>query len=840
MSIDLPESFGDLLRHYRMRAGLTQEALAERAGLSPNAISALERGERRRPYPHTLQVLAHALELQPAQYARLVQLREKGKAKSTAPDLQSGPSLRQEASGSGSAHALQGKVPLVQSPLIGRENEYREVVRNLANPQCRLLTLAGPGGAGKTRLAVQVANDLAPDYPNGVAWVSLAPITETDQVSFSILESLNIQVRSMQPVVDQILVALRDQEILLVLDNMEHVLEAVGLIENILDFATGVTCLVTSRERLGSKSEWVFDMLGLAIPEGQYEEEFPRTAAVQLFEARGRRAAHDFAVNHTNLAAIKRICQIVDGLPLGIELAAAWVRTLSPAEIAEEISHNLDFLTSKDRSAPARHHSIQAAINHSWNLLSEEEQQVLARLSVFRGGCDLSAAKAVAGGRIPVLSALVDKSILHRAPDSKGLTRFELHELVRQFALAKLRAGPSEEIRTRNRHCAYFTQQISKRTDAFMGGDMHTAWLDVAIDLENIRGAWEWAVEQRDHQAVAQMGPGLYLICEFQGFVEEGLRWFREAAHALRASLSDKQNDPELVWMLGKILSLYGKAAAQGGRYREARDQLTQGYELLRQREDILAQTGTLLGLGYTDLVLGSYSESREWFTLSIRLSRAYGATFILATSESMLGMVSQAEGAQDALPLAQAGLEDWRALGHSHGLASGLWALSCILLEQGFLAEAQEAAEEALQLSSKFQDPWVMGSATLQLGAIALAQGNANKAQDLVQESVDIFTQLGEPWSLCRALVTRGWVALEHHQHNEARDWFKQALNKARALQLEPLACRAQYGLAYLIQEEAPAAARVFLEQVINNPAAERTILDNAIHLRQVLLAAE
>jgi predicted ATPase/transcriptional regulator with XRE-family HTH domain len=840
MSIDLSETLGDLLRHYRMHAGLTQEALAERAGLSPNAISALERGERRRPYPHTLQVLANALKLQPEQYERLVHLREKGKAKSTAPDFDSGPSLRQRSPDSQSAHALQGKVPLVQGPLIGRENEYRAVLRYLANPQCRLLTLAGPGGVGKTRLAVQVANDLAPDYPHGVAWVSLVPITEADQVSFSILESLDIQVRGTQPVVDQILAALRDREILLVLDNMEHVLEAVGLIENILDFAPGVTCLVTSRERLGSKSEWVFDMLGLAIPEGKYEEEFPHTAAIQLFEARGRQAAHDFTVNHTNLAAITRICQLVDGLPLGIELAAAWVRTLSPAEIADEISHNLDFLTTKDRSGPSRPNSIQAALNHSWNLLSEEEQQVLARLAVFRGGCDLSAAKAVAGGRIPVLAALVDKSILHRAPDSTGLTRFELHELVRQYTLAKLRTDPAEEIRTRNRHCAYFTQQMSKRTNAFLGDDMHTAWLEVAIDLENIRGAWEWVVQQRDHQALAQMGPSLYLICEFQGFVEEGLTWFREAAHALRAPVTDKQNDPEMEWTLGKILSLYGKAAAQGGRYREALDQLTQGYELLRQHEDILAQTGTLVGLGYTTLVLGSYSESREWFTLSIRLSRVYEATFILATSESMLGMVAQAEGAQDALPLAQAGLEDWRSLGNSHGLASGLWALSCILLEQGLLAEAQEAAEEALQFSSKSQDPWAIGSATLQLGAIALAQGNANKAQDFVQESVDIFTQLGEPWSLCRALVTRGWVALEHHQHNEARDWFKQALNKAHALQLEPLACRAQYGLAYLIQEEAPAAALVFLEQVINNPAAERTIRDNAIALRQVLLATE
>ncbi|HEX6386537.1 MAG TPA: tetratricopeptide repeat protein, partial [Anaerolineae bacterium] len=256
---------------------------------------------------------------------------------------------------------------------------------------------------------------------------------------------------------------------------------------------------------------------------------------------------------------------------------------------------------------------------------------------------------------------------------------------------------------------------------------------------------------------------------------------------------------------------------------------------------DILVETGTLVGLGYTAFVLGSYTEARAWFTESIGLSRARGATYFLAMSESMLALVAQAEGAGDALTLAQAGLEDSRLLGYSHhGLTTGLWALSCILHAQGKLVEAHEAAREALQLSVELQHLWARGTAKLQLGAIALAQGDAVTAQDLVQESVNIFTELGEPWSLGRALVARGWVAQAQHQHNEARSWFEQALNKARALQLDPIACSAQYGLAYLIQEEAPAAALVFLEQVINHQATERTIRDRAIELRQALIAAE
>ena len=841
MNSEKSETFGALLRRYRMHAGLTQEALAERAGLSPNAISALERGERRRPYPHTLLALANALRLEPEQYRRLVRLREQEAVPSDGvPSDRAQPNGLQGQSRSRSEHPRQGSVPLAQSSLIGREAEYGEIARSLSTPECRLLTLVGPGGVGKTRLALQLASDLVADYRDGVIWVSLVPIAEPEQVAFTLVEALNLQMRSTEPVVDQLMRAVQTREMLLVLDNMEHVLEAVGLIEAILASAPGVICLVTSRERLGTRSEWVIDLHGLALSEDKSEEEGAHSAAVQLFAARARQAAHEFAVTAANRADVRRICRLVDGLPLGIELAAAWVRTLSAAEIADEIANNLEFLTSKDRGGPARHRSLQAAFEHSWNLLSADERQVLARLAVFRGGCDRAAAKAVAGGGLPLLAALVDKSVLRRAPDTSGLTRFDMHELLRQYALAKLQTNPDEKRRTRERHCAYFASQLGERTGAFLSGGVHAAWGELALDLDNIRAAWAWAVQQHDHQALTQMGPNLYLICEFQGFVEEGLTWFRGAAQALRAAVSETPHNPELVWALGQILSLYGKAASQGGHYRQAREQLTQGYGLLQQRGDILVETGTLVGLGYTAFVLGSYGEARAWFGESIGLSRAHGATYFLAVSESMLALVAQAEGAEDALTLAQVGLQDSRLLGQPHGLITALWVLSCILQGQGALAEAQEAGEEALKLSAELQHLWGRGSALLQLGAIALAQGDTSRAQDLVEESVRIFTQMGEPWSLGRALVARGQVAAAQGQQHEARSWFEKALNKAGAVQLDPIVCSARYGLATLLQEEAPAAALAFLEQVIQHKASEFAVRDRAMALRRVLIAAD
>ena len=838
-------SFGVLLRHYRQRAALTQEALAEQAGLTPNAISALERGERRHPYPTTVHALATALQLEAQQRDLLLRLAQtKAQGLQTIPPTEM-PALMESIAQTRARQPHRTALPAAPNALIGREEQHAAIVAALLDPACHLVTLVGPGGAGKTRLALEVASSLAGQFADGVFWVALAPVAAADSVAVAIATALQHPLHGAAPPAAQVLDLLRDRDMLLVLDNMEHVLAAADLVATLLEHAPKVRWLVTSRERLRLAGEWVIDVPGLALPDAQGVEDGAHAAAVRLFEVRARQVMHQFAVTEANQRDVTRICRLVEGMPLGIELAAAWIGTLTVAEIADEIGRNLDFLHLADRNAPARHRSLRAVFDHSWNLLTAEERQVLARLAVFRGGCDRAAAEEVAGATLPLLAALLDKSLIRRELDSTG-PRYGLHELLRQYALAQLEADPDEAARTRDRHCAYYARQLGERTGAFLNGAAPVANSEVAPDLDNLRLAWARAVQQRDHRLLAQMAHSMQVICEVRGLFEEGVALFRDAASALKAELAAVSttapaSDPELVWTLGHIVSLYGNRAARCGHFGEARNLLHEAYALLEQRSDLLLHSGTLAWLGYMAYVLGAYEEARGWLTRNIQLSRAHGDTFFLARSESILALVAQAQGAhKEALALAQAGVDDWRANGHPCSLAMGLWVASDVLLTQGAAAHAEEAAREGLHLGAWLQDPWSTGAALLQLGTLALGRGEPVEARTMVEESLSIFTQLGDPWSRGRALIALGRISQAQDRREDAREQFERALNIARATELDPLVLEAQYGLASLMGEDTPAAALAFLDQIIAHPAAEHRTRERALHLQGQVRAAE
>jgi predicted ATPase/transcriptional regulator with XRE-family HTH domain len=833
------ETFGAALRDERERAGLTQEDLAERAGLSRNAISALERGERQRPFPHTVQALAAALGLSDPERDRLFRL---ARARASAPRAADAAPVPAAAAVGAEADELPSRpLPLAPNALLGRETERRVVAVAFDDHRCRLVTLSGAGGVGKSRLALQLAGDLAHRFADGVVWVELAPLTEAGQVAAAIAEALGMKLQGARSPFDQVCDALGERRFLLVLDNMEHLLDAAELLARLLASAPGVRLLVTSRERLRLAGEWVIDVPGLALADSSGAAQ-RGSAAVRLFTERAQQAVHEFALDEHNQHAVVQICRLVEGLPLGIELAAAWVAALTPAEIAAELARTIDLLSRASRSVPARHRSMRAVFDSSLALLDEGERRVFPRLCVFRGGWDRAAAHDVAGASLEQLATFVDASLVRRNTAHAGGARFELHGLLRQYAAELLDADPPAAQAVRDRHCAYYARRLGERTAALQSGEAYVAWLELAPDIDNIRAAWAWAVERRDHQAFAQMGQAIQIICETQGLFEEGVALFAAATTALRGALQAHvaaERNPELVWTLGHLLSLYGNRAARSGLFRLARDLLAEGYALLEVRGDLLVRSGTLFFLGYTCYVLGAFDDARAWFTRSIDLSQAHGDTFFLASSESLLAMTVLAQGEDDeALVVAEAALEHWRANGHPRGLALGFWALSSVLRARGDGAGAAGAGHAGLNLAVEVQDPWTTGALKLALAGVALDRSDLPEARRLAQESEVLLRRLGDPWSLARSLYALGLIAHAEGQLEQARHYFEETRQLADSCGLESSALDAQLGLALVLAADDPVAASTLLAQILARPHIRRATRERALRLEQAIRA--
>ena len=769
-------SFGEWIRKRRKMLDLTQEALAERVGYSAEMLRKIENDERR-PSQKGAALLAKALEIPPDQQEAFLKVARQERAVDRLGSIDQGEPFPWQ-----TVSWPRTNLPLPTTLFVGRQAELARLTDLLAHPACRLVTLVGLAGIGKTRLAVQVARSHLDRFAHRVFFVSLAPLDSPEIIVTTIANAIGFQFHGAAETEEQLIRYLQEKRMLLVLDNFEHLREGVGLISRIMQAAPDIQLLVTSRERLSLQGEWVFEVEGLPYPVSADDNSLERAEdyeAVQLFLQQALRANPGFSLNEKNRAGVVRICQLMEGLPLGIELAAAWVRVLSCQEIANEIESNLDFLKTSVRDFPERHRSLRAALDHSWNLLSEREKEVFRRLSVFRGGFRREAAQEVASASLEEITSLLDKSLLKRV----GEERYDLHELVRHYAAAHLASEAEEHAQAQDRHSRYYVSLLEQWGEGIRGPRQMEILAEMEAEMDNVRLAGRWMTAHPRLGEIRKSLESLRNYYEVRGRFQEGAEIFHEAVAELEtAGETEAEHADDRVVVLGQLLVREGYFQVRQDHYEEAAELLERSLALLRPSSDHAALADTLAVLAYMHSRLGEFTEARQFAEESLDLNREVGNQIGKAFCLRTLANSCLALGAyEESYAFSKESLSICRdLLGDPHGTAICLTTLSAAARHLGKYDEARRWAEEGVRVSKALNDRWCLGQTLRQLGLVHLEQGEIGQAEELIRQSIAHTRETGDRMLLGSALITLGEVERASGASAQSKQHFLQAWQMA------------------------------------------------------------
>lgn len=757
MSKAAPTTFGALLRRCRLAAGLTQAALAERAGLSERAVNDLERDPQRIPRLETIALLASALDLSPAERARL-----QAAARPESPSPEQPPvaeasiaSGRQEriavddagVAASPSARAAHSGAPLSRSAnlpepptlFVGRAREVGEICVLLHESRGRLLTLTGPGGIGKTRLALEVAARLASEYDDGVRFVNLESLTDPAQIPPTIASALDLPELAHLSDWQSLAAGLSARKLLLALDNFEQLTSAAVEIERLLAACPMLTTLVTSRTMLRLAREHVYVVPPLAVPDPKAVPQLADLVAydsVALLMQRARAVKPEFTLTEANADAVAGICVRLEGVPLAIQLAAARLNHLAPAALLARLDQQLATLTGGPHDAPERQRTVRATLDWSYHLLTPPQQTLLRRLAVFAGGWTLDAAEAICEGGsvshadvLDVLGQLVDQSLVV-VEEQGGAARYRLLETIRQYAEEKLLES-GEEIAQRDRHLAWFLQRAETV-------EMHRWWMMVPwsqvqrqhAERANFRAALAWSRRDASGETELRLAGALAGLWSSSGAVSEGRRVLHDAIH---------RTDPT-IRSAARAKALMTAAALAG------------------------MQTDPAGSVGLAEEAIGIFRETGDEYNL-VR------ALMLAARLRNWVGDPAGSEAAWDER------LRVCRDTGDARALAEALWYRADLALERGDYSEARRWLEECVMVCRQVNDPLIRAQPLISLARVACAEGNMVHARELAREGLALRRDGAPAWLVAIALNSLGEVERCAGNDDVAEPLFAEAL---------------------------------------------------------------
>jgi predicted ATPase/DNA-binding CsgD family transcriptional regulator len=664
--------------------------------------------------------------------------------------------------------ARPGNLPVQLTSFVGRQAEMAAVRRLLA--ETRLLTLTGPGGAGKTRLALQVAADLADAYPDGVWLAELASLSDPALAPATVAAALGVREPVGRPLVATLADRLRGRAVLLVLDNCEHLVEAAAaLVEALLRACPGLRVLATSREALRIAGEVAWPVPPLAAPAGAESE------AVRLFAERARAVLPDFALTPATLATTAALCQRLDGMPLAIELAAARVKVLTVDQMVDRLdrafgSGRFDLLTDGSRSALPRQRTLRAMVDWSYGLLTAREQALFGRLAVFAGGWTLEAAESVCAGSggetapaqrstpddvpavavLDLLARLVDKSLVVGETGQGGTVRHRLLETLRDYGRERL-AESGHEPAVRARHAAYFLALVERVEPLLEEADL-AGWLSrLDAEHDNLRAALRWLIAAGDAQRALRLGGALRLLWHLRGHHREGRARLAEVLAVPGAEASTAER--------AKALDALGFLARFQGHYREARAAIEEELAIRRALDDRKGEADALCNLGAVTLFQGDLAVARQLYADGLAIQRGLGNRQGIADALSHLGIAAARQGDPAAArPLHEESLAIWRQLGDGQGIGWALHKLGDVALQAGDLDEARARLIESLHVRQAMGLNWGTAESLEGLALLAAAEGQPARAVELAG-AADAICELvgiaGDPGR--RAALERG-----------------------------------------------------------------------------------